>query len=87
MHFIQGTSRDQIFLYNECLDSVIGEDNSVRLIDAYVEKLDMGKLEFRIPELKTGKPPYRPHVLLKIYIYGYLEKIRSSRNLEKECKK
>jgi len=85
MHFIQGTSRDQIFLYNECLDSVIGEDNSVRLIDAYVEKLDMGKLEFRIPELKTGKPPYRPHVLLKIYIYGYLEKIRSSRNLEKEC--
>jgi transposase len=85
MHFIQGTPREQIVLFNECLDSSIDSDNAVRVIDAYVEKLDLSKIKFRIPELKTGKPPYRPQVLLKIYIYGYLEKIRSSRKLEKEC--
>jgi len=87
MHFINGTPRDQIILFNESLDFIIEDDNSVRLIDAYVEKLDLIKYKFKVPELKTGKPPYRPQLLLKIYIYGYLEKIRSSRKLEKECKR
>ena len=68
MEYIQGTSRDQLFLFNECLDNIIENDNPVRVIDAYVENLNLGKLGFNIPELRTGKPPYRPQVLLKIYI-------------------
>ncbi|MCK5537056.1 MAG: IS1182 family transposase, partial [Bacteroidales bacterium] len=74
-------------MFNEYLDSVIDNDNSVRIIDLYIDKLDLKKLDFKLPKLKTGKPPYRPQLLLKIYTYGYLEKIRSSRKLEKECKR
>ena len=87
MHFIEGTPRKQIVLFNEYLDSIIDKDNSVRIIDLYIDKLDLKKLDFKLPKLKTGKPPYRPQLLLKIYTYGYLEKIRSSRKLEKECKR
>ena len=85
MNYIEGTSRDQIFLFNECIDEIIGEDNLVRFIDAYVEALDMEGLGFNMPKGNTGTPPYRPQMKLKIYIYGYFEKIRSSRRLEKEC--
>ncbi|MCP5498585.1 MAG: IS1182 family transposase [Leptospiraceae bacterium] len=85
MNYIQGTSREQIVLYSECLDNVIKEDSPVRVIDAYVDNLDLKKLGFKIPKLETGKPPYNPHDLLKIYLYGYIERIRSSRKLEKEC--
>ncbi len=85
MNYIEGTSRKQIFLFDECLDQIIADDNIVRFIDAYVETLDMGDLGFKMPKGKTGTPPYRPQLKLKIYIYGYLEKIRSSRKLEKEC--
>ncbi|MCP4133772.1 MAG: IS1182 family transposase, partial [bacterium] len=87
MHYIEGTPRDQLVMFNECLDNIISEDNSVRVIDVYVENLDICKLGFNIPELRTGKPPYRPHDLIKIYIYGYLERIRSSRKIQKECKR
>lgn len=84
MDFIQGTFRNQIVLYSECLDNVIEEGNPVRVIDAYVDNLDLKKLGFKIPKLETGKPPYDPSDLLKIYLYGYIERIRSSRKLEKQ---
>ena len=87
MEYIQGTSRDQLYLFNECIDNLVEENNPVRIIDAYVESLDLEKLEFIIPELRTGKPPYRTQLLLKIYIYGYNERTRSSRRLEKECQR
>lgn len=85
MQCINGTPRDQIVLFNECLDDIIEENNPVRVIDVYVENLNLEKIGFKIPKLETGKPPYRPQDLLKIYLYGYMEKIRSSRKLEKEC--
>jgi transposase len=87
MDFIQGTPRNQIFLFNECLDNIIPDDHHIRFIDAYVNKLDIFQLGFVIPQLRTGTPPYDPRVLLKIYIYGYFEKIRSSRRIEAECKR
>jgi transposase len=85
MEYINGTSRDQLFLFNECIDNMIENDNPARVIDAYVESLDLEKLGIKLPKLKTGKPPYRPQILLKIYIYGYYDKTRSSRRLETEC--
>lgn len=85
--FIEGIPRDQIFLFNECIDEIIEKDNIVRFTDAYVESLDMERLGFRMPKGTTGTPPYRPQLKLKIYIYGYFEKIRSSRKLEKECRR
>ena len=87
MDYIHGTSRDQLFLFKESLDSIIEEDNPVRIIDAYIESLNLENLKFIIPELKTGKPPYRPQLMLKIYVYGYMERIRNSRRLEKETRR
>ena len=85
VNYIEGTPRHQIHLFDECLDDMIGENNIVRFIDAYVESLDLEKLGFKMPAMATGAPPYSPGLKLKIYIYGYLERIRSSRRLEKEC--
>jgi len=85
MDYKQGIARDQLVLFNECIDNLVDKDSYVRVIDAYVESLNLEKLRFRIPELRTGVPPYRNEVLLKIYIYGYLDRRRSSRRLEKEC--
>ena len=87
MEYIQGTPRDQLYLFTECIDNLVEENNPVRIIDAYIESLDLEKLKFILPELKTGKPPYRTQLLLKIYIYGYNERTRSSRRLEKECQR
>ena len=87
MNYIKGTSRDQLQLFSESLDNIIDKNNPVRVMDVYVESLDMAKEGFKLPELKTGTPPYNPQLLLKIYLYGYFEKIRSSRKLEKECKR
>ena len=68
------------------LDIQVSPDNPVRLIDAFVDKLDLEKLGFKATVLKEeGRPPYEPGMLLKLYLYGYLNKIRSSRKLEREC--
>ena len=84
--YINEESRDQINLFEEKLDDIISTDNPARFIDAYVEKLDLKKLGFKISgESNTGRPAYRPSTMLKIYIYGYLNRIRSSRKLEAEC--
>jgi transposase len=80
-----GTPRNQIHLFQHTLEELIESDNVVRFIDAYVESLDMAELGFRMHENSKGAPAYRPQVKLKIYIYGYFNRIRSSRLLETEC--
>jgi transposase len=84
MQFIQGSNRHQSFF--STLDEQVSADNAVRLIDAFIDKLDLQKLGFsRIVHNSEGRPPYAPAILLKLYLYGYLNKIRSSRKLENEC--
>jgi transposase len=86
--FIEGEDRSQITLFPECLDDYIAEDNPVRVIDAFVEELDLRDLGFEGAEpAVTGRPSYHPAVLLKIYIYGYLNRIQSSRRLEREAQR
>lgn len=84
MNFISGINREQYFV--GCINDTIDENNPVRFIDAYVSQLDITNLGFKnsMPQ-ETGRPAYSPQDLLKIYIYDYLNKIRSSRNLEREC--
>ena len=84
MQFIQGNNRHQTFF--STLEDQVGADNPVRLIDAFIDKLELQKLGFsKTIHNSKGRPPYAPAVLLKLYLYGYLNKIRSSRKLEKEC--
>src|SRR5262245_14166247 len=84
--FIEGIDRSQSTLFPECLEDWIDEDNPVRVIDVLVNELDLGKLGFGgvDPEI-TGRPSYHPSVLLKLYIYGYLNRVQSSRRLEREA--
>jgi transposase len=84
--FVEGIDRSQSTLFLECLEDWIDEDNPVRLIDVFVEELDLGELGFGgvDPEI-TGRPSYHPSVLLKLYIYGYLNRVQSSRRLEREA--
>ena len=86
--FIEGAERSQVTLLPECLDDYIAEDNPVRVVDAYVEELDLQELGFEGAEpAATGRRAYHPAVLLKIYIYGYLNRIQSSRRLEREAQR
>ncbi|WP_455286869.1 IS1182 family transposase [Cupriavidus necator] len=86
--FIEGEDRHQVTLLPECLDDFIGEDNPVRVIDAFVDELDLHRLGFKgAAPAATGRPAYHPSVLLKIYIYGYLNRIQSSRRLERETQR
>jgi len=84
--FVEGIDRGQATLFPECLEDWIDGDNPVRVIDAFVEKLDLSGLGFDgvAPEA-TGRPSYHPAVLLKLYIYGYLNRVQSSRRLEREA--
>ena len=84
MEFIQGNNRRQS--YFTTLEDQVEPDNPVRLIDAFVDKLDILRLGFTNTAPKTeGRPPYAPQLFLKLYLYGYLNRLRSSRKLEKEC--
>ena len=84
--FVEGTARGQSTLLPECLDDWIDENNPVRVIDAFVDALDLGELGFGgIEPEATGRPSYHPSVLLKLYIYGYLNRVQSSRRLEREA--
>jgi len=86
--FIEGEDRGQGTLLPELLDDYVTENNPVRVIDVFVEELDLGKLGFeRVQPAKTGRPAYHPAVLLKLYIYGYLNRIQSSRRLEREAQR
>ena len=86
--FIEGEARSQSTLFPERLDDYVAEDNPVRAIEVFVESLALGKLGFEGVEPEaTGRPAYHPAVLLKIYIYGYLNRIQSSRRLERETQR
>jgi len=88
MEYIQGTDRRQEILFPEIIDDYIEEGNPVQFIEAFVNSLNLKELGFKHAELNsTGRPPYDPADLLKLYIYGYLNRIRSSRLLEKECRR
>src|SRR6266699_5137872 len=84
--FLVGADRGQATLLPEFLDEWIDESNPVRAVDAFVDALDLGKLGFEgvVPEV-TGRPSYHPSALLKLYIYGYLNRVQSSRRLEREA--
>lgn len=88
MDYIEGARRGKRTLFPKSLEDAIEEDNPVRVIDFFVESLDLKEKNFSRTEInKKGRKPYSPKVLLKLYIYGYFNKIRSSRQLEKECKR
>jgi transposase len=83
--FVQGEDRTQGTLLPELLDDYVTENNPVRVIDVFVDQLDIGKLGFEGVEPEaTGRPSYHPSTLLKIYIYGYLNRIQSTRRLDVE---
>ncbi|MBL4725718.1 MAG: transposase [Rhizobiaceae bacterium] len=82
--FIEGVSRDQAILFPDHLEDFVGEDNPVRAVDAFVDALDLFGLGFS-DAAATGRPGYHPSILLKIYVYGYLNRIQSSRRLELEA--
>jgi len=84
--FVEGADRKQATLFPECLDDWIDEDNPVRVIDAFIDGLDLGELGFEgVKPAETGRPAYHPSVLLKLYVYGYLNRVQSSRRLEREA--
>ena len=87
MKYIQGQNRSQTYLFPVSLDDAIGADNEVRLIDVFVDSLALESYGFQIEHTENGRPAYHPGDLLKLFIYGYMNKIRSSRRLEKESKR
>jgi transposase len=86
--FVVGQDRSQLILLPECLDDYVREENPVRIVDAFIDELDLAVLGFAgvIPEA-TGRPSYHPVTLLKIYLYGYLNRVQSSRRLERETQR
>ena len=87
MKFIQGQDRTQINLFPVSLDQTIDPENEVRIIDLFVDSLSVKDYGFRMDFIENGRPAYHPSDLLKLFIYGYLNKVRSSRDLEKECRR
>lgn len=86
--FIEGADRTQAMLLPECVEDYVGHDNPVRVVEAFVEQLDLRAMGFESSDPQaTGRPAYHPSVLLKIYIYGYLNRIQSSRRLEHETQR
>ncbi len=86
--FTVGEDRSQTTLFPDCLKGYVAEDNPVRVIDVFIDELDLEKLGFGsvLSEI-TGRPGYHPSTLLKIYIYGYLNRVQSSRRLERETQR
>src|SRR5437773_8910788 len=86
MNYVAGSDRTEALLLPEVLDDYIAPENPVRFIDAFVGQLDLGKAGFTNAQLQeTGRPPYDPGDLLRLYLYGYLNRVRSSRGLEREA--
>src|SRR6187401_3771423 len=86
MRFVEQADRGQSTLLPECLDDFIDESNPVRVIDVFVEALDLAEMSFEgVEPAATGRPSYHPSALLKLYIYGYLNRVQSSRRLEREA--
>lgn len=87
MKFIEGNDRTQTHLFPVSLDQAIDPDNEVRLIDLFVDSLHLADFGFKMQFVENGRPAYHPGDLLKLFIYGYMNKIRTTRDLEKECKR
>ncbi len=85
MEYISGVDKGQVIMLPDCVDDYVGAENPVRVIDAYIESLELSDLGFhRAQPNETGRPSYSPKDLLKLYLYGYMNRIRSSRRLEAE---
>jgi transposase len=83
---VNGTNRNQTVLFPDTIDKYVDRENPVRFIDAFVDSLNLEKLSFKHSVLaNTGRPSYNPSDMLKLYVYGYLNQVRSSRKLEREC--
>ncbi len=85
--FIEGEDRHQATLFPESLDEYIAEDSAVRVIDVFVDDLDISGLGFKTEPADTGRPGYHPTTMLKLYVYGYLNRVQSSRRLEREAQR
>jgi len=85
--FIEGENRQQSTLFPERVDDYVGEDSPVRVIDYFIDKLDISGLGFEAEAADTGRPGYHPRTMLKIYVYGYLNQVHSSRRLEREAQR
>ncbi|MDC1287832.1 IS1182 family transposase [Gammaproteobacteria bacterium] len=83
--FIVGTCRTQATLFPDSLDDYIHEENAIRVIDAFIDSLDLAILGFKTVPADTGRPAYHPSTLLKLFVYGYLNRVQSSRRLEREA--
>ena len=83
--FVEGEDRRQPALLPSCLEDYVGEDNPARVIDVFVDELDFGSLGFAVTPAVTGRPAYHPATMLKLYVYGYLNRVPSSRRLEREA--
>lgn len=83
--FIEGKARTQATLFPERLDDYIAEDNSVRVIDVFIDGIDLSGMGFNIVPAATGRPAYHPATMLKLYVYGYLNRVQSTRRLEREA--
>ena len=80
--FIEGEDRFQATLFPERLDDYVAEDSAVRVIDVFIDDLDISGLGFKTEANDTGRPAYHPSTMLKLYVYGYLNRVQSSRRLE-----
>ena len=85
--FIEGENRFQTTLFPDRLDDFVAEDNQARVIDFFIDKLDISGLGFKTEPNNTGRPAYHPAMMLKLYIYGYLNRVQSSRRLEREAQR
>jgi transposase len=85
--FIEGENRNQGTLFPERLDDYVAEDNPVRVIDVFIDDLDVSGLGFKAEPAATGRPGYHPKMMLKLYVYGYLNRVQSSRRLEREAQR
>jgi transposase len=85
--FVAGEDRRQSLLLPDSLDDYVIEDNTVRVVEAFINELDLGALGFEgVQAAATGRPAYHPSTMLKIYLYGYLNRLQSSRRLEREAR-
>ncbi len=73
--FIEGTCRTQTTLFPDCLDDYITEENAIRVIDAFIDSMDLSNLGFKAVPADNGRPPYHPSTMLKLFVYGYLDRI------------
>lgn len=85
--FIEGENRHQSTLFPERIDDYVGEDSVVRVVDVFIDRLDISGLGFKAHAAETGRPGYHARTLLKIYVYGYLNQVQSSRRLEREAQR